>query len=49
MSARTFAVGLIYGTIQAPQGVNIPATPLSVLQIMAQTDTWPPDFPKFLC
>ena len=48
MSARTLAVGLIHGRIQAPQGVNIPAIPLSVLQTMEQTDKWPPDFPKFL-
>ncbi len=49
MSARTFAVGLLHGTIQAPPGVNIPAIPLPVLQAMAQTDTWPPNFSDFLC
>ena len=42
-------VDLIHGKIQAPQDVNISAIPLSVLQTMAQTNTWPPDFPKFLC
>ena len=49
MSARTFAVGLLHGTIQAPPGVNIPAVPLPVLQAMEQTDTWPPNFSDFLC
>ena len=48
MSARTFAVGLLHGPIQAPPGVNIPAVPLPVLQAMAQTDrhdmTWPSTF-----
>ena len=39
MSARTFAGGLIHGTILASTGVNIPAVPLSVLQAMEQTDT----------
>ena len=48
-SARTFAVGLLHGTIQAPPGVNIPAVPLPVLQAMAETDTWPPNFSDFLC
>ena len=38
MSARTFAVGLLHGTIQAPPGVNIPAVPLPILQAMEQTD-----------
>ena len=37
MSAHTFAVGLLHGTIQAPPGMNIPAVPLSVLQAMEQT------------
>ena len=31
MSARTFAVGLLHGTIQAPPDVNIPAVLLRVL------------------
>ena len=37
MSARTFAVGLFHGTIQAPPGMNIPAIPIPVLQAMEQT------------
>ena len=49
MSAHTFAVGLLHGTIQASPGVNIPAVPLPVLQAMAQTDIWPPNFSDFLC
>ena len=49
VSARTFAADLLHGTIQAPPGVNIPAVLLPVLEAMAQTDTWPPNFSDFLC
>ena len=36
ISARTFAVGLLHGTIQPRPGVNIPAVPLTILQDMAR-------------
>ena len=51
MSAHTFAGGLIatWNNPIVPPGVNIPAVPLSVLQAMEQTDTWPPNFSDFLC
>ena len=49
MTARTFAVGLLLGTIQALPGLNIPAVPISVLQAMEQTDTRPPNFSDYLC
>lgn len=48
MSARTFAVGYLNGTIQPAPGINIPAVPLPILQTMTQTNTWPPDFSTFL-
>ena len=47
VSARTFAAGLLHGTIQASPSVNIPAVPLPVLEAMAQIDTWPPNFSEF--
>ena len=47
MSALTFAVGLINGTLQPSPEVNLPAVPVPILQEMIQTNTWPADFQKY--